>query len=126
MVRRHVPVTRLRGRRVARRGPAGRDGLAVSVEFRGDSTVMTVAGELDLSTAPLLEAALRAHRPDTAGTPTGPLILDLQDVSFIGARGIDIILAAARQASRHGARLRILPSGPVRRVAALLGVRNCG
>jgi anti-anti-sigma factor len=126
MARRHVSVTPARGRCVARRDPDELDGLTVRLGFRDDSTWLSVAGELDLSTAPLLEAALRAHRPGAAGTTTGPLVLDLQDVSFIGARGIDVILAAAHQASRHGTRLRILPSRPVRRLAALLGVGDCG
>jgi anti-sigma B factor antagonist len=121
MACRHVPVTGPTGRRAGERRPREvLTGLTVSREFCGDITCLTVAGEVDLSTAPLLAAALRPHPMETADT----LVVDLQEVSFISARGIDILVAAAHRASRQGTHLRVLPSHPVLRVATLLGLRH--
>jgi hypothetical protein len=52
--------------------------------------VVVVVGELDLLTAPLLDACVREQ---LAAAPTN-LILDLQAVRFLGASGLSCLLRA--------------------------------
>lgn len=65
--------------------------------------VVTVAGELDMATAPLLEAFLREQ---FATSPTH-LILDLQPVRFMGSNGLSCILQANELARTTGAQLHL-------------------
>lgn len=65
--------------------------------------VVAVAGELDMATAPLLEACLREQ------FATGPthLILDLQPVRFMGSNGLNCMLQAHELAQTVGAQLHL-------------------
>ena len=72
--------------------------LSVSVWRDDDETVITVAGELDMYTAPIVRAALiemfiegRFH-----------LILNLRDLEFIDAAGVGVLVGAARRANAGG------------------------
>ena len=83
--------------------------------------VVTVAptGELDLGTAPLLDAAMSYQRD--LGIDT--LVVDLRGVSFIDSSGVHLLLRWAQDASRGNLELRVLP-GPerVQKVFELTGV----
>ncbi|MFD8236646.1 STAS domain-containing protein [Streptomyces sp. NPDC059696] len=69
--------------------------------------VLTLAGELDLLTAPALRAGLDRA---TAG-PCPDLVLDLRPVSFIDCVGLGVLCRARnRVRARHG-RLRLVADG---------------
>lgn len=74
--------------------------------------VVTVDGELDMVTAPLLEACLRKQ------LATGPthLILDLQPVRFMGSSGLNCLVQAHELAQTTGVQLHL--AGLVTRAVA--------
>ncbi len=89
--------------------------LDVSTESGRD--VMRVKGEIDLSTAPVLEARLGELEHADA------LVLDLSDVTFIDSTGLRVILAADTQRREREQTLPIVaPDGPVLRLFQLTGV----
>ncbi|MGX1561082.1 STAS domain-containing protein [Streptomyces sp. NPDC055506] len=85
----------------------------------GESTVVTLRGELDVRTAPGLTARLDAL---TAG-PHPDLVLDLRPVAFIDCAGLGILCRARnRVLARHG-RLRLVSdSAGFRRVLRHTGL----
>ena len=93
------------------------DALVVQVRLQGGCTVITVAGEVDIATAPQLGHHLAA----LAGSGR-PVIADLDQVSFIDAAGLRVLAAAARQAAAAGGSLHVVSGRyQVRRVFALTG-----
>jgi len=91
----------------------------LTVEF-GNTTRVSVAGELDVATAPQLADAL--HR---AEFDARPIVLDLRRLAFMDCGGLRVILAAARRAHRPGGRL-VVVRGPaaVARLFALTEVEG--
>jgi anti-sigma B factor antagonist len=88
------------------------DALVVQVRLQGGCTVITVAGEVDIATAPQLGHHLAA----LAGSGR-PVIADLDQVSFIDAAGLRVLAAAA------GGSLHVVSGRyQVRRVFALTGL----
>jgi anti-sigma B factor antagonist len=93
------------------------DALVVQVRLQGGGTVITVAGEVDIATAP----RLGHHLAPLAGSGR-PVIADLDQVSFIDAAGLRVLAAAARQAAAAGGSLHVVSGRyQVRRVFALTG-----
>ncbi|PZS22767.1 MAG: anti-anti-sigma factor [Pseudonocardiales bacterium] len=74
--------------------------------------VVTVDGELDMVTAPLLEACLREQ------LATGPthLVLDLQPVRFMASNGLNCLLRIHELAQTTGVQLHL--AGLVTRAVA--------
>ena len=58
-----------------------------------DVTVLFVAGDVDLSTAPSLEEAVMAART----SPGRALIIDLTGVTFMGSAGLRVLVLAAQE-----------------------------
>jgi anti-sigma B factor antagonist len=102
----------------------------------GGRAVVSVAGELDILTAP----ALRAAFTDAISRAQTGVIADLSLVSFIDASGLGVLAGASGRASHLPAGLRLsgvpehvdrllritgldssLPSGPARPVPVLVG-----
>ena len=82
----------------------------------GDLLRIATAGELDLTTAPDLEAAL------ASGSPYAALELDLGGLTFIDSSGLRLLLSERDRARRDGLDFTILgASGPVARVFAISG-----
>jgi anti-anti-sigma factor len=82
--------------------------------------VISLAGELDLVTAPALRAQLMSAATTTSA---GVLMLDLSRVRFLDAQCAGIIAAAAETARCRGARLRVDGlHGMPRKVFDLLGL----
>lgn len=82
--------------------------------------VVTVAGEVDLSTASqvpeVLSAALAEHRPRL-------IEVDLRDVPFMDSSGINLLVRSRRVAGQVGCELRITRIQPaVYRVLAIFGL----
>lgn len=84
----------------------------VSVSDDGDTTVVAVAGELDVATAPALREEL--YRVIDRGVAT--IVVDLADMDFIDSTGLGVLVGALKRVKeRDGAlELRSLPSAAQR------------
>jgi len=84
----------------------------------GDTRV-TLAGELDVSTAPTLRAVLveaTDPRPDR-------VVIDLSDVTYLDSTGLGVLVGAHRRAVAYGGALAfICPAGRVRHLFELTGM----
>jgi anti-sigma B factor antagonist len=90
----------------------------VTVLPDGDAIRLEVSGQLDMSTAWMLDRDLRFAEAVAPGT----LRVDVSRVTFIGVAGLRVLVAAANRAWRVGAELQLLaPSQPVWRLLAALG-----
>lgn len=65
--------------------------LVRQTPYRPDLLVVTVAGEVDLRTAPVLAEAFPA-------TPTPVTVVDLTRVTFLSAAGLGVLVAQAKRA----------------------------
>ncbi|APU14406.1 MULTISPECIES: STAS domain-containing protein [Actinoalloteichus] len=97
--------------------------LTLSVEHSPDSTdsatVITLVGEVDMLTAPLLDRALVEQLEDGGD----PLIVDLRAVGFLGVTGLAVLADGLTTAEENGVALRLLCAGrPVRRALAATGM----
>jgi anti-sigma B factor antagonist len=92
--------------------------LRVTIEPAGRASVVCLAGELDLSTLPLLEQPLLA---ETASE--GDVIVNLTDVSFIDSSGIGLLIRAFRSLPDAGKFHTVVAEGSqVDRVFELAGI----
>ena len=92
------------------------DGLTITSESRGASTVVRVGGEVDAYTAPTLRERLDAEI--SAGHTH--LVVGLEEVSFMDSSGLSVLvggLAAAR--SRNGS---LSLAGPDERILRVLTI----
>jgi anti-sigma B factor antagonist len=84
--------------------------LCEVVEQRvGQALVLRVSGELDLFTAPGLHSALDHH----LGIPGDPVVLDLTEVTFLGASGLQVLVSVKVVLDAQGRQLRVVGSAPV-------------
>lgn len=70
-------------------------------------TLVTLAGELDVSTTPKVETAIR--QVEEQGAPL--MIIDLRGVTFLDSSGLRLILEADSRSRRDGRRVLVVP-GP--------------
>jgi anti-sigma B factor antagonist len=85
--------------------------LRVEHEVTADAVVVRVIGELDVSTAPIVEAKIATLRPFTA-----PLSLDVRDLTFVDSSGLRAMTAARRSALEDTARpVTLVGCGPALR-----------
>ncbi|MEU4205508.1 STAS domain-containing protein [Streptomyces sp. NPDC045470] len=78
-------------------------GLNVYRHDKRDRALITLAGEIDLTTAPLVSASLRECLYGTMRT----IDIDLTAVTFCDVSGLNAFLHAAAQATQTGRRLRL-------------------
>ncbi|WP_394427794.1 STAS domain-containing protein [Streptomyces sp. SGAir0957] len=93
-------------------------GLRVQVVDAGDTVLLRLSGELDIATAPGLQAAL---------TPlTGRRVeLDLGDLTFIDSIGITLLARHHSHAAATGGLLLLVAAGrAVRRVLDITGITH--
>jgi len=76
----------------------------VTIEERGDTTHVTLLGELDISTAARLEEDLR--RVET-GSPQ-VLVLDLSKLDFMDSTGLRMLIGADARAKDAGRRFVVI------------------
>ena len=92
-----------------------------SVQERDEAGVriLSVAGELDIATAPELCARLDASR--SVRRPR--MLVDLTDVDFCDSTGLRALLGAASEVRAHGGRFEIAcaPAGSVARLLDVVG-----
>jgi anti-sigma B factor antagonist len=84
-----------------------------------DSAVVAPEGELDLATAPVLDAELCRLRD--AGV--AKLVVDLRGLTFIDSTGVHLLLRWATWAARDGRAFSLVPgSERIQMVLAMTGV----
>jgi anti-anti-sigma factor len=87
--------------------------LEVSVERPDGTTVVTAAGEIDMSSAPKLREALVSAE--------GRIVVDLRAVSFLDSSGITVLTDAIRRLDESGGSLTLRkPQGIVRRALEIV------
>ena len=92
--------------------------LAIRVRRHRGHVIITVAGEIDIATAPRLRDRLA---PLAAGGR--PVIADLTEVTFIDAAGLGVLAGAAGKAAASGASLHVVTARPrVRRAFTVTGL----
>lgn len=80
--------------------------LSLDVEERGEVTVVTLGGELDLGSAPRLrDVALRALLGGTRS-----LVLDLRELEFLDSTGLGTVVAILKRCRSLDAELQLVIS----------------
>jgi anti-anti-sigma factor len=82
--------------------------LIVRAERREDCVVLTVAGELDLSTVGELHSAVSAE----LGADPVDLVLDLAEVGFVDSSGLGALLRIRAEQLARGVTMRIAAVAP--------------
>ena len=72
------------------------DPITTSVAHREGVAVVTIGGEIDLSTAPAFEAAIAAALDDDPPV----LVIELSEVSFMASVGLRILAATHEKVSK--------------------------
>ena len=96
--------------------------LNVSSRSQGDHTIVIVAGEIDLYTAPRLHRELVDVLADDR---PARVIVDMSGVVFCDSTGMNVLLAAQRLAREHGGNIEL--SGPrpaVRKILQVTGLES--
>lgn len=99
-------------------GQVGGPDFGVSVDWRNRTVVVSVSGDIDLVTAPQLDAALTRvlrERPDV-------VVVDLVKVEFLASAGLTVLIGAHQRAVGR-TRLRVVADGvATRRPLQLTGL----
>ena len=92
-------------------------GFSVHSRQLHEGILLTLRGELDLATVPMLEEALqRAERTHEL------VVVDLRELTFLDSTGLHVLISAEQRARRSSARLVIVQGPPqVRRLLELTG-----
>jgi anti-sigma B factor antagonist len=69
------------------------DPITTSIAHRDGVAVVSIGGEIDLSTAPAFEAAIA----EALGQDPPVLVIELSDVSFMASVGLRILVATQEQ-----------------------------
>jgi anti-sigma B factor antagonist len=89
------------------------DSLRVEVDTSG---TIVVFGDIDIAGGPILEDALRSQEG------SGPVAIDLHNVSFIDSSGLRSLLNASRRATDRSSHVVLRGIGPeVRRLLEITG-----
>jgi anti-sigma B factor antagonist len=81
--------------------------ITVSVAHRNGVTVVSIGGEIDLSTAPAFEAAIAGALAEEPPV----LVIELSAVQFLASAGLRILVAAQEKASKS-AQVAVVASSP--------------
>jgi anti-anti-sigma factor len=96
--------------------PRGPIELRITSHERPEATLITLAGELDVLTAPKFSAFI----DELVRLRGGDVVVDLSEVCFVDSAGLQVLLSARRRISRHANWLAVIcPAGPVRQVIEL-------
>jgi anti-anti-sigma factor len=79
--------------------------LSIHTTAHGERRTVALSGELDMASAPLLEAALH----ELCETPEGEVVLDMRRVEFIDSSGLNAILRGQRLCESSGCRYSLTP-----------------
>ena len=91
----------------------------VDVRTERGATVITVSGELDLASSPILEQRLE----QVFGSDATVVILDLRKLDFMDSTGLSVLIKAHHTAEQAARRLYLVEGPPqVQRLLSLTGV----
>ena len=91
-------------------------GFSISISDRDGRAVVVIRGELDLATAPDLEAAIQGRLDDGQD-----VVVDLRELDFMDSTGLRVLVAAHARVDGPGASIeRILAVAGVERVLDLV------
>lgn len=94
--------------------------LKVSSQPQGDQVIVTASGEIDLYTAPALQAELAAV---LGGGHPVRVVVDLSGVEFCDSTGMNVLLSAMKRARERGGALDLAgPQPAVRKVLQVTGL----
>ncbi len=71
--------------------------MTIEKNLRGDELTITLTGRLDTTTAPQLEAELKACLADVAH-----LVLDFGALDYLSSAGLRVLLGAQKQMNKQG------------------------
>ena len=83
------------------------DALTIEVRSERGHAIVTLAGEIDISTVTRLRQRLFEQAASSRH-----MVIDLDQVSFINSVGISALVGAANQAAAHGTGLRVVCARP--------------
>lgn len=84
-----------------------------------DLAVVTVAGEVDIYTAPRLKDCIRGLLDEGVGR----LVVDLSSVSFIDSTALGVLIGGVRRVNDNGGSMALVVTGrSVRRVLSITGL----
>ena len=86
--------------------PSATDLVRIDVVVHGAAVQLTAAGEIDSSSAPVLEHRLEA----VLAGELERLTIDLRDVTFLDSAGLCVLAAAHKRAGQKQILLRVLAS----------------
>jgi anti-anti-sigma factor len=95
-------------------------GFSISISDRDGRAVVVIRGELDIATAPDLEAAVN-ERLDAGQN----VVVDLRELAFLNSTGLRVLVASHARAEGVDASfviVRPLDGAPIRRILAIAGV----
>ena len=94
--------------------------LTIGSRIAADRTILTVEGELDLYTAPMLRDRVLATFDDTGGH----LIVDLTGVPFMDSSGLGMIVSCLKHVRESGGDLALVtrPASAPTKLLALTGL----
>jgi anti-anti-sigma factor len=96
--------------------PGGPFTLSIDASGIGSAAVVRVTGELDVATAPELDACLLALDGDD-------IMIDMAGLTFMDSSGISVLLTAFKRSTKGGHRFVLRgPTPPVVRVLHVSGV----
>ena len=75
--------------------------LSIEVEGSGSRVFLQLKGELDISTAPLLQSTLA----DVVRDPPEEIVLNLGDLSYVDSTGLSLFITATKRARAAGSKL---------------------
>lgn len=87
------------------------DLLTVDIDTCGSAVVVSVRGELDLATVPVLSDGLESVG-EVSSAPSS-LVVDLSAVTFIGSAGLALLVELHNQCTERGTPLAVVATGSV-------------
>ena len=94
------------------------EALTIGVRRERDYAIVTAAGEIDISTV----TGLRERLSELAASGR-PLVVDLDQVTFIDSAGLAALVGAAKRAAAHGGSLYAACARPkIRKLFRLTGL----
>ena len=97
-------------------------GFSISISDRDGRAVVVIRGELDLATAPDLEAAIKSRLDDGQD-----VVVDLRELDFMDSTGLRVLVAAHGRVEGTEQRFLIVrppPGASIERILAVAGVER--
>jgi anti-anti-sigma factor len=97
-------------------------GFSISISDRDGRAVVVIRGELDLATAPELEAAIQGRLDEGRD-----VVVDLRELEFMDSTGLRVLVSAHARVEGTEQRfliVRPLPGAPIERILAVAGVEK--